>query len=214
MKHLSPSEFIDYVDGALDRRRASHVDACDACRREAETLRMTLHDASSADVPEPSPLFWEHFSSRVREEISMPPARTSWLWAHVRPLTAVAAALLLVAFVFASRPPARRAIEQERPAFDPVAAQQRAFASAAQEPASPPPEPRDADDDMWRVLTDAAGDLQMDDVRAVGFAVRPGVIDGAVLDLSPRERAELARLIQDEIRQTQRPSRRGMKELS
>jgi hypothetical protein len=213
MKHLSPSELVDYVDGALDRERASHVHACDVCRREAEMLRVTMQEASAADVPEPSPLFWEHFSSRVWEEISKPPARTAWLWAHPRPLVAAAAALLLVAIVFASRPPAREPIAKRAPAFDQSAAQENEFAFAPHQPAFPLQDPPEPDDDIWRMLEDAAGDLRMDDARAVGFAVRPGAIDGAVLKLSPRERAELARLIQDEIRQTPRFARRGMKEL-
>lgn len=213
MKHLSPSELMDYADGALDRQRASHVHACDACRREAEMLRVTIQEASAADVPEPSPLFWEHFAARVREEISKPPGRTAWLWAHFRPLVAAAAALLLVAIVLPARPPARKPIAKKAPAFDQSTAQENALAFAPQEPASPLQDPPEPDDEIWRMLEDAAGDLQMDDARAVGFAVRPGAIEGAVLNLSPRERTELARLIQDEIGQTPRFSRRGMKEL-
>ncbi len=213
MKHLSPAELVDYVDGALDRDRASHAHACDVCRRKGEMLRVTMHEASAADVPEPSPLFWEHFSSLVREEISKPPARTAWLWAHFRPLVAAAAALLLVAIVFASRPPAREPIAKKASPFDQSTAQESANTFAPHEPASLPQEPTEPDDDILRMLEDVAGDLQMDDARAVGLAVRPGAIEGAVLNLSPRERAELARLIQDEIRQTPRFSRRGMKEL-
>jgi len=95
MKHLSPSEFVDYVDGALDPERTAHIAACGVCRREAEALRATVHEASIADAPEPSPLFWDHLRARVREEIAAPAPRIPWFRAHLAQLTAAAAALLV-----------------------------------------------------------------------------------------------------------------------
>ena len=213
MKHLSSSEFVDYVEGALDRERAAHVDACAACQRETQALRQTLHETSIVEVPEPSPLFWDHFSGRVREEIARTPVRAGGAWTYLRPLAAVAAAVLLVAIVVASRTPVRKPVERKQAAVD-LSYAGKTLSSTPQDASGAAPESVEPDDEVWRLLKDAAGDLQMEEARAVGFGVRPGAVDRAVLDLSPRERAELGRLIEDEIRQTQRQPRRGMKELS
>ena len=214
MKHLSPSELVDYVEGTLDADRAAHVPACKACGREAEALQETAHETATVDVPEPSPLFWDHFSARVREEIRKPPARATWTWGRTGPLAAAAAALLIVAVVLASRAPVRTPIDRKHAVSDASYAKTLTASPLRQELASPAPESADTDDEAWTLLKDAAGDLQMDEARAVGFAVGPGMVDRAVLDLSPRERVELRRLIEDEIRHTQRSSRRGVKELS
>lgn len=216
MKHFSPSEFVDYVEGTLDADRAAHVRACERCGREAEALRETAHETAIVELPEPSPLFWDHFSARVRDEIRKPPARATWTWARTGPLAAAVAAIVIVAVVLASRAPVRvRApIERKYAVSDPSYAKTLTAAPVSQELASPAPESAEPDDETWTLLKDAAGDLQMDEARAVGLAVGPGIVDRAVLDLSPRERAELRRLIEDEIRHTQRSSRRGVKELS
>lgn len=206
MKHLSPSEFVDCVEGTLDRDRAAHVGACAACRREAEALRQTIHETTAVDVPDPSPLFWDHFSARVREEIEKPAEGSRWTWLRLRPIAAGAAVVLLIAAAFALRIPERRGADRAAATVPDM----RSEPSARPDTLTVATEP---EDEAWRLLKDAAGDLEMDDARAVGFSVRPGALDRAVLNLSPRERAELGRLIEAEIRQTQGP-RRGLKELS
>ncbi len=65
MKHLSHDELLDAAEGHGGGRE--HVDACTACRAEVEALAAALREAKSVDVPEPSPLFWEHLAARVRE---------------------------------------------------------------------------------------------------------------------------------------------------
>ncbi len=82
--HLSNQEFVDAVDLVLASDRVAHLTVCAACRAEVEALRAVLADVSQGgDVPEPSPLFWDHFQSRVRAEVQSEaavPARLSW-WA-------------------------------------------------------------------------------------------------------------------------------------
>ena len=112
MSHLTPEEFVDAVDGTLgplsdDRLR--HLKGCVRCRDELTSLGVTLRDTRAADIPEPSPLFWDHLSRRVRERISKEAetearaasARDAWWWAWTwsRPLIPriVAAGLVLTA---------------------------------------------------------------------------------------------------------------------
>src|SRR5437763_1048792 len=66
MTHLSDAEFVDLVEETLDPRRASHVETCASCRGQAVALRAMLRQTADVDLPEPSPLFWEHLSNRVR----------------------------------------------------------------------------------------------------------------------------------------------------
>ncbi|MCC7177846.1 MAG: hypothetical protein IT177_05580 [Acidobacteria bacterium] len=70
MKHLTPDELIDAAEGTLDVERQHHVDTCEACRGEAEALRALLREATGMRLPEPSPLFWDHFSARVRAAVA------------------------------------------------------------------------------------------------------------------------------------------------
>ena len=86
--HLSESEFVDLAEETLDPRRAAHVESCASCREQAGALRAMLRETASMDVLEPSPLFWEHFAARVREEVASEPAggRSGWAWTGVRGL--------------------------------------------------------------------------------------------------------------------------------
>src|SRR5437763_6083576 len=105
MTHLSESEFVDLMEdnAALDSRRAAHVETCAACREQADALRGMLRQAGSVEVPEPSPLFWEHLSNRVRSgvaaeeaEAAAYAARSGWSsWRGRLVPLAVAAALFL-----------------------------------------------------------------------------------------------------------------------
>ena len=69
MTHLSDPEFVDLVEGRLAADRSRHTAACDACRAQADAIRDALNSAQRDAVPEPSPLFWVHFSARVSDAI-------------------------------------------------------------------------------------------------------------------------------------------------
>ena len=75
MTHLSESEFVDLAADALDPRRAAHVETCAPCREQRDALRAMLRDVSAVVVPEPSPLFWEHMSARVRDGMAASTSR-------------------------------------------------------------------------------------------------------------------------------------------
>ena len=68
MTHLTSEQLVEAAEGILPAERARHLEQCGTCRTNVETLQAVLSDVGDTSiVPEPSPLFWEHFSRRVRE---------------------------------------------------------------------------------------------------------------------------------------------------
>ena len=99
--HLTSQEVIDALDGTLGLARQAHLDTCGTCARAVAALRLTEAAAEeSADVPEPSPLFWAHFSNRVREATNeLPIERAPWwsrFWQPALALGAIGAVTLMV----------------------------------------------------------------------------------------------------------------------
>jgi hypothetical protein len=185
MNHLSASEFADLADGTLPRHRAAHVHGCDACRAQAATVRDALTVVEgSADVPEPSPLFWDHFSARVREAVADSAQRRTFAsgFRWRQPIAAAAVLALVVSAIFLIRdartPPAGSA---------PVSVMSDHDASADHAAA-------------WAVLTAAAADLQLDEARDAGMDVASGAVDHAVSQLNRDELSELGRLLQSELK--------------
>ena len=83
----------------LAPERQAHLAACDECQRELAGLSSVLSEAKQVSVPEPSPLFWQHFSERVRTAIDRDadPGGNwpAWLrWQVLAPLGAVAIVIL------------------------------------------------------------------------------------------------------------------------
>jgi hypothetical protein len=189
MTHLTPSEFVDLVDGRLDPARESHVDRCDACRAQADALRSTMRLASSDAAAEPSPLFWGHFQQRVERAISAEPApRRSWF--VLRPVPALATVMIVsIAIALGSLYPLRVHDERTRDSADSTS------------PASNASGQTDTGDDpAWIVLRDAASDMAIEDAHEAGMALRPGETENAVLQLTPDEREELGRLLHDALK--------------
>jgi hypothetical protein len=186
MSHLSPGEFVDAVEGRLPAARAAHLAACAACAAHAGAIRGALTDAASVDVPEPSPLFWEHFGARVSDAVraSGRPQRIAW----PRPAFAAIALLLAAAIVGLTR-----GTVLERPA--PAAAVNVAGSSTPEASGGAGPE-----DAAWTLLTDLASDVPPEEVHAAGLSVRLSTVDRALDDLSPVERQELERLLRDDLK--------------
>jgi hypothetical protein len=97
--HLSPEDFVAALERAPDGPAAAHLESCAACRDALASLRASWHEVAEAEVPEPSPLFWDHFAARVRGATGDAVPVRSW-WSG-RPLIwmagSVAAALVLMA---------------------------------------------------------------------------------------------------------------------
>jgi hypothetical protein len=103
-RHLSPQEFVDAADAVLPADRLSHLDRCVECRQELDALRRVMTDLGPArDVPDPSPLFWEHFTGRVRATADAEPARERPPWPGWQPL-ALGAVVVVAAVLFVFRP--------------------------------------------------------------------------------------------------------------
>ncbi len=193
MKHLAHADLVDWLDGALPRDRAAHVDGCARCRDEAQALRQVLEQARQIAVPEPSPLFWDHLSARVNEGVAAAPrhdlARTAWVNLRA-PLLAAAALCLVVglALLRVSAPsdedttaPARAAVHQPG-----------AIGSTAGETL--------AADDGWSLVQLVADDVPLQTVQDAGLVAEPGSAERVALELSPREQAELALLLRQELK--------------
>ena len=175
MNHLTSDELIDAMEGMLAAERRAHLDACDECRRQFDDLAGVLSDARQASVPEPSPLFWNHFSARVNEAIDHEVDRAwpQWLrWQILLPLGAVAMIIL-----------ALMAAVPKQPRVEDVSVEVTTPAVA---------------EDTWASFADLVGDVDVD-VAAEAVVIEPGLADQAVLHLTSEERLELSRLLQAEL---------------
>src|SRR5438270_2943159 len=112
MRHLHPDELTDLAEGTRPESSAPHLRSCEACRRQLADARATIAAALDVEVPEPSPLFWDHFSVRVREAIAAGPARrrfaplAGWQWSWRRlatPLAAGAAVAIVISAIVTVR---------------------------------------------------------------------------------------------------------------
>ncbi len=197
MSHLDHAELVDAAEdrAALAAGPHAHLAACARCQADVAALQATLVEAGGEGVAEPSPLFWDHFASRVaaavREE---PPAsRVALLWSG-RP-AAVWAALLVVVLVSATF--TWRAT-LHAPAHPGAAGAAPANAAAAGAAGAADPDV----DHAWRAVRAAVDDLQWDDIQASGMVGTAGTADRAAAELSPEERAELARLLESEMQRS------------
>jgi hypothetical protein len=176
MTHLTSDELIDAIEGLPVPERQAHLAACETCQRQIRELAAVLGDAQQASVPEPSPLFWQHLSARVRGAIDADPRGSSlswWRWQLLAPLGAVA--LLVVALATNIRPP--------DVALD-------VAAGAAVDA------PRAAD--SWAALTLLVGNIDLETASAAGV-IEPGAADAALLELTSEEQQELTRLLEAEL---------------
>ena len=67
--HLNAEQLVDIAEGAQAESSAPHLADCEACRARLHGLRAMMLAASGVAVPEPSPLFWDHLSSRVHDAV-------------------------------------------------------------------------------------------------------------------------------------------------
>ncbi len=193
MTHLTATEFVDLLDGQLGVERMRHVETCATCREEAHALGVILRSARADPIPEPSPLFWGHLSTRVSGAIQAgpPPSRWTNLFASGRWRLAAAAVVLLLVTgaswqVFFSREPA--------PGVTSVALVVVPAVTDSQEPDV------EGFTDAWDAIEAVAEDLEWEDAQAIGIASRPGSAEPHVGDLTDAERVELVRLIEEELK--------------
>jgi len=177
MSHLTSDDVIDAMEGLLPSEQQAHLSSCLECQQQLDELASVLSEAKQVSVPEPSPLFWQHFSTRVNEGIDNQSASAwpQWLrWQVLLPLGAVA---MLILGVMLSVPKPDRS--------DPV---------AINDPGVTEPSP----DDDWGTLVALVGELDLETASAAGV-IEPGFAEQAVVHLTREEQQELSRLLQAEL---------------
>ena len=182
MTHLTPDQLIDTLDKAAGADAQRHLEACPSCRAQLDELSLALRNSRDADVPEPSPLFWDHFSARVRAAVDAEaaPSRPWPRWFSVPLLAPLAGVAIVIA----------------------------ALAITLNRSTAPLPlelaESQGSDillsDDGWTLVADAVGDLDWDTASEAGLIVEPGTVDRVVMDLSTDEQRALTALLQAELR--------------
>ena len=193
MTHLSPEQIVDVADGCADAALAAHARVCDGCRANVDAVLEAWRLAQSDPPPEPSPLFWPHLAARIgrdvrRTRVSVPFWR-SWGW-RLAPLGALAILVVAVAVGARMWPPASGS---EGPA---AGARPGAPAQAGAEPTA---EGEPLDDPSWTLVSVLSADVSVEDAEASGVLPPPGGTDKALLQLDGEERAELARILREEI---------------
>jgi hypothetical protein len=220
MRHLTEAELVDLVDGALAPSRHAHLEVCNTCRTAEAELRKMLAQAGDVQIPEPSPLFWEHFSARVHEGVrhaeAGEPARwfgwfgnpafvSSGKWA----IAGAVLTLVLVAAVWRASAPAPGRVAPTTTASVSTAGSNSepglipdSLIPGSLIPGSLIDDAFDPDtDEAWALVRTVADDLSWDDAAVEGVGVRPGSAERAMMTLSGDERSELVRLLQAETKQ-------------
>lgn len=189
MRHLSSSDLVDIAEGTLVAEARPHFARCAACRRRASELRSTLRLATEVEVPEPSPLFWDRLSARVRAAVAdeVPTRDPGWLsWRLAAAVASVALVVLAVGFTLTT-PLWQRA--REGPAEN-----------GRVDTGSSAVEWTDlADDPSLAFVAELADNLEWDAVTEAGLGLGAGALDHALGDLTQDESVELRRLLVDAL---------------
>jgi hypothetical protein len=186
--HLQPDELVDLAEGTRAESSAPHLAECGACRHQLADLKAMMSAAADVEVPEPSPLFWDHLSLRVRNAVAAEgaPRRPFWAWTRVAiPVAAAAMAALLVAVTSnTSRvtPPLPVSLAPVAPV---------ALVDLLSDPQS-------AGDTALTLVAELSSDMDFDAAREAGLAPR-GSAEHAVTHLNGAELRELRRLLQEEL---------------
>jgi hypothetical protein len=205
MAHLNPARLVDLAEGVEAEQSVPHLAECATCRRALAELRAAMANIArpgSDDVQEPSPLFWDHLSARVRDAVAeeAKPGRASWPEHWLRPrliAPVVVSALALVALAVRSpKAPTAKSIPSTPL---PIVATTPLPSLAL----LPPLEPLGASDDpALGLMEDYGTTLGWDDMREeMAVVSHAGGTDEAVTTLSAEERQELQRLLEEEMTQ-------------
>jgi len=191
--HLRPDELIDLAEGTRAESSATHLAACAVCRLHLAELKAMMSAAADVDVPEPSPLFWDHFSARVRQAVEAEgaPRRSFWTWPRVViPAISVATVVLAVAVTLNWGRTERGIAPLPSIAPVPVALPVASVDLLA--------DPQSAGDTALTLVAELSSDMDFETAREAGLAAR-GSAEHAVTHLTGSELRELQRLLQEEL---------------
>jgi hypothetical protein len=199
MRHLSVEQLLDLAEGTADERQYSHLASCGSCRKELEDARAAIAEVHAVDVPEPSPLFWNHLSGRVHDAVAHESRTRGMLrgwWMPWRLTVAVSAAAVIIVAGLIVAPHQQSGAPSEVPAGP--AAPTAALAS----------DTPIADDPSLSFVADLASGVDWDSAAAAGLSARPGAVDGVLSTLSDDETRELQRLLTEALASA--PARGGV----
>jgi hypothetical protein len=195
VRHLGKDQLLDLAEGIRLEASVAHVESCEACRRQVDDLRAAMAAVADVEVPEPSPLFWEHLSERVRAAVAaegqLAPSR-AWHWTDWRimaPLGGLTALLVAAAITLNPGAPPGSGSDQNFGA---------AIGTASPIAADLAPL---TDDPSLSLLADLTSDLDWDAATEAGLSLKAGVLDDLVTALNDEERQELQRLLREELAQ-------------
>jgi hypothetical protein len=190
MTHLAPDQLLALAERDAADTTEPHLAACERCRADVAALRDVLSAAAAVEVPEPSPLFWDHLSRGVAAAVRREPvpSRGWWptpAWRGLAPLGAAVLVLLAVS-VWLWRPGAPR----------PSDASSTTNAADWTPPGVPVEAP--GDDEAWEVVASLTDGVDVETVDATGIAPTRGSVEEAASELSVPERSELIRILRVE----------------
>jgi hypothetical protein len=192
--HLSAQEFVDAVDRVLPPDRLAHLTECESCHTEADAVRAVITEVGvDAEVPEPSPLFWDHFQARVHAAVQAEAETTvvspGWaLLGSVRNAWAAAAAVALTV--------AGLAVFMNTPAWleaPPVSVDAELLDTAGLTEGA-----TEIGRVEWEFVTSVMGDLGQDDAREV-LAPSRHAVDTAFGTLTTAEQEAFMKLLKAEM---------------
>jgi hypothetical protein len=188
MGHLTPEQLLDLAEGTLRPGEVPHLRSCAMCARQVSDLRDAISAAAEATIPEPSPLFWDHLSARVRTAVAQEPPADEGRAGVIRwglRIGFAAAALAALVLITGSTFRQPRSAEIARTAAAPVDVPDADAANAF-----------DADPALT-LLADLSADIDWDTASEAGLAPSRDAIDRVVLALTPEERLELQRILEE-----------------
>lgn len=194
MRHLTDEQVIEAAEGGLSLAGARHLATCARCASRVRGLQHTLMQIGEVHVPEPSPVFWQRFAANVNAAIRESPAArqarlSRWMlgWAS-------AAAILVISLIGFQLMRSGGDVSQSVPGTDTLQSE------TGNQPGS---DSYDIDaDEAWAVVRSLAEELHYDEAHEAGVMPHPGSVERAATELSDEERAELIRLIEDDLKRT------------
>jgi hypothetical protein len=199
--HLKDDELVDLADGTRPESSSPHLGSCELCRRQLGEMRAMMSAVAEVDVPEPSPLYWDHLSAHVRRAVATEPAGRPWFdvadWRRIlMPASAAAVALIIVVAAISSRlsvqPPSTAAPLSAAIADGTAIDLWTDFAAA--------------DDESLTLMASLSEGIDLEAAREAGLAPR-GSAEHAVTHMDDDDLRELQRLLTQELAPTgvQRP---------
>jgi hypothetical protein len=191
--HLTELELVDLAEGTRPESSAPHLASCDRCRRQLLEMRSLMVDAAAVQVPDPSPLFWDHFSARVREAVEAEREAPRRWWRDLslpkRVLVPVSAAALAALVVVSALMPR---LLTPQPGTD------RSSTTSAAIAAGPGDDFDVTDDASLMLVADLSAEMNLDAAADDGLAPTGGA-EHAVTHLNDDELRELWQLLQQEM---------------